>query len=95
MPNQPRTDNPARSVPAFEEVVAEWMRSKRYDVESVESVEGLGSDMDGDTMHGFYASFGTYIKWRAPGGATQSLKVDGDDMVSLWKHVVGAWSDHA
>jgi hypothetical protein len=75
----------------FEEVVAEWLRGRGYVVESVETVESVGLDMDGDTFSGFHRSFTTWLRWREPGGAKRSLDVEGADMESLWKHVVSAW----
>jgi hypothetical protein len=79
----------------FEEVVAEWLRGLGYVVEGVDSVEGVGSDLDGDTMNGFHRSFATWLRWRGPGGVRRDWDVDGEDMESLWKHVVGAWGNHA
>lgn len=72
------------------EVVAEWLR-KDGPVAEVVSVDGYGTDDAGDTFNGFHARFEVTIHYVSESGEERTLTVEGDDMQSLWNHVMNSW----
>lgn len=81
----------------FEEVVAEWMRANEFgfDVQKVVSCDGVGDDWHGSTAWGFGTHFGVAVAWLTSDGTRRNGTIEGEDMQSLWMHVVGAWSNDA
>lgn len=75
----------------FNDVVADWLQSKGESVSEVVSVVSEGSDWEGDTEAGFYASFEVTVSWVKVDGSRGQLRVDGEDADSLWRHVTNAW----
>jgi hypothetical protein len=72
-------------------MVAEWLRGRGYADATVTAVMAFGDDWVGDTNHGFDSKFYTEVEWVDAVGNRRSETVEGEDMESLWKHVVGAW----
>lgn len=78
----------------FEEVIAAWLRSNgRGSVVTVTKCDGVGSDWNGSTEAGFFESFAVDVTWVDAVGVTRRDSIVGDEMGSLWMHVVGAWAN--
>jgi len=75
--------------PEFKAHVLEWLhREQGIDAASVESVwAGVSSEEIGQSL--FADMFGVYIRYTAADGG-RYLDVQGEDMTSLWRWVVGA-----
>lgn len=74
----------------FRALVLEWLR-KRFGPEGADEVlyvESVGDDWDGDTYGGYYCTFGVCITYQHHANETRTIHVDGEDMASLWQHVV-------
>lgn len=74
----------------FNEAVADWLRTRDTKVDEVTNVQSDGSDMAGDTEGGFYERFEVLIGYYVDGKA-MSTSVGGEDLASLWDHVVRSW----
>jgi hypothetical protein len=74
----------------FEETVAVWLRANGYPCDVVTSVRGLGTDWAGGTDRGFHDDFSVRIDYRNDGQDRLEL-IGGEEMQSLWEHVVGKW----
>jgi hypothetical protein len=77
--------------PPFDDVVLEWLRKREPDAVQVVSVVAFGSDWGGSTEGGFYPETDVTVSYLSRAGQRQNLKVDGEDMASLWNHVMAAW----
>jgi hypothetical protein len=75
---------------AFEEHVLVWLRRLPRDADHVLAVTSHGSDWEGSTEGGFYSRFVVEIEYVTSAGHRSREYVEGDDMDSLWKHVVSA-----
>ena len=79
----------------FQLRVLEWLRRHHqgapFEVVGVESVKAYGSDWDGDTEGGFRSSFSVLITYTTtdPAHPRMTRDLEGDDMESLWRFVVG------
>lgn len=74
----------------FGEVVLAWLNRHTKVAVRVTSVEGCGSDWEGDTLSGFHEDFFVRISYVNAVGARARMDVRGQDLASLWKVVVGS-----
>lgn len=81
------TDESVRLSHAFRVMVLEWLQKERPDATAVLSVNGDGTDWEGDTDSGFYSRFGVEITYLTAVGK-KYFAVTGDDMEELWNWIV-------
>lgn len=73
----------------FNALVRDWLASTGVVATSVERVASHGTDWNGDTEGGFYASFDVTIHYRDHRDEPRFVDVEGEAMASLWEYVVG------
>lgn len=76
----------------FEQHVLLWLRERSPGALAVEQVSGSGTDMAGDTESGFHSEFRVQITYRDARGVMGFHGVEGEEMESLWNHVVKGWA---
>lgn len=79
--------------PAFAAHVLAWLQTVRPTAASVERVNGYGTDWAGGTEEGFHDEFGVSIMFTHADGTHGSIHVAGEQMESLWTHVVGGFKE--
>jgi hypothetical protein len=83
---------------SLEAKVLEWLRKYHegasFEVTEVMAVQPFGNDYAGSTEDGFHSTFNVRVGYRTtdPTRPTLYLDVEGSDLESLWRHVVGGES---
>lgn len=75
----------------LEEHVLPWLKKRHPFVVKVERISGYGKDLAGDTESGFYSEFEVTISYLDSDGRKFSWGVQGEEMNSLWEHVVSGF----
>ncbi len=70
----------------FHLLVLDWLWARGFRAEEVTGTDAYGSDYAGDTEGGLYPEFTVTISYVSD-GKPDRLRVDGEDLASLWKHV--------
>lgn len=78
---------------AFRAVVLEWLRKEHPEAVAIEGFETYGTDWAGDTFGGFHSEFEFTIRYACSDGGTERVEVKGEDMASLWTHVMRSWPE--
>lgn len=75
---------------AFLDRVSEWLAPGHPGAVAT-AVHSSGTDWAGDTESGFHSNFNVWIQFVSPDGRAGSVDVEGSDLESLWRFVVGGF----